>query len=250
MPGSKGTQQVAADPVPEKPVEDGANENAGDKKFEIADGVWDPIFTAVSGLVAVALIVLEIVVTSSYGDVIGPGLRITEVPKDTELNGTFVERFVAMLSIVGMTIGVGALTIGSWLAVLELRARLAIRMVRVPRKGAGESSAGKNRSFWSGKVLETAATSIAVFVEKLGGVRGTIAIIIAGITITVASLVTGASLVGSTAPDEPDPNSSSSAAPSESSDTTDDTTDSSDTPNDCDPCDPSGSSGGTSGGDE
>jgi hypothetical protein len=171
--------------------DDGGNGN-GEATLEIRDGVWDPRFAAVTGLIALALIVLEVVIASGFTNTVGKGLEVTTIDEASVLNGIFLERFVATLSIIGMTIGVGSLTIGSWLAGLELRARLS-KPSAANKAVVIQSSNSREEKF----LLDPKAVgeAVSVVVEKLGRVRGTIAVLVAGMVITVASLLVGGGVV-------------------------------------------------------
>jgi hypothetical protein len=181
--------------------------------FEVEKGLWDQRFAWVTGIVTGVAIVLEIILTASITSSIGLASAAQTVAKGDVLNGTFVERFGAYLAVIALMLGVAILTFGGWLAALELRGRLSVAK---PTTVSIAAPPGSNElsGFEPSVVLEAVGT----MAEKLGRVRGTVAVFVAGIVLVVSALAVGATLIAASAVNAdsaaPIPTSPTPAAPS------------------------------------
>lgn len=178
--------------------------------FEVEKGLWDQRFAWVTGILAGVAIVLEIILTASITSSIGLASAAQTVAQGEVINGTFVERFGAYLAVIALMLGVAILTFGGWLAALELRGRLSAAKPTTVSVAAPPGSK-ELTGFEPSVVLEAVGT----MAEKLGRVRGTVAVFAAGIVLVVCALAVGATLIAAsavTADAVPSPSASSTPA--------------------------------------
>ncbi|TXN32047.1 hypothetical protein [Lacisediminihabitans profunda] len=182
--------------------------------FEVEKGLWDQRFAWITGIVTGVAIVLEIILTASITSSIGLASAAQTVAKGDVINGTFVERFGAYLAVIALMLGVAIITFGGWLAALELRGRLSVAKPTTVTVAAPPGS--KELAGFEPSVVLEAVGSMA---EKLGRVRGTVAVFVAGIVLVVCALAVGVTLIAASAVSgdtAPSPSASSTTTPTPS----------------------------------
>lgn len=190
----EGTQQqdppVAPDPAPDADL------------LEIRDGLWDWKFAAIAaGLLLVALLVL-LARGADLLAVINLREAVQDVGQDP-LNGTFGERFIASIAVLGLLIGACLLLVGSWMAAVELRARLRKEseptVVNVVTGGNGDSGQIETLNLFGTPSFLGDTAKVTAESSKA---RGTALVLVGGLITIVASLAAGAA-VAAASPEAP-----------------------------------------------
>lgn len=139
---------------------------------EVSSGEYDPDF-ALKGLVAVAVLaVLGLGLAWLIIRAVSLPAAGTDIPAEVARDGTFTERVAAMIYALVAAAGVAITLVGAWLAALETRGRLTTRKQ--------EAQPGVAR----GVDVDAAVKVLEVF--KF--LRGTIAVIVAGVLIVGGAL--------------------------------------------------------------
>lgn len=166
------SDQVAVRPKPAAPSADGGGD--ANQAIEVEPGQYDGKFALLSGL---ALLLLSLIVLNEFW---GRWPKIEMSPStltdgravDTKAEQGFI--FIAML---GVAIAAVLLIAGAWLGALETRGRLTVRLP-VP-----SGTRGPDRG-----LVESAIENADKILGRLTLMRGTIAVITAGIAILLMAL--------------------------------------------------------------
>lgn len=150
-------------------------ENGGAPVNETSIGGYDKVFTYVLlAIVVVACLAISLAVWTVVQRILLPNSAETGV----ELFGTWAERTAAITILVALGAGVVVLLLGAWLAALETRGRLHLRVpVEKTRGGVSES-----------------LKALAEVIEKFKTVRGSIAVLIVGAVVVGAACWAAASM--------------------------------------------------------
>ncbi|MGW1341403.1 hypothetical protein ACWCOV_10155 [Kribbella sp. NPDC002412] len=178
--------------VAERPEEKPA-EPVDDKVTETEAGEYDARFAWISGVSAAgaALLTLILLAVVLFGiDLPAP---VSTVAENQQVTGTWSERFAGILALVLAVIGAILVFGGLWLAAMEARGRLRAQVavkVRGPLDGVPE------------------------VLDKARMLRGTIAVLCAGVAILVVAAIIGIRLAGVASGTDPQVSPSTPVAPS------------------------------------
>lgn len=148
---------------------------------ETSIGDYDKFFTYITlALVAVAC--------SAILWTVGTVIRRISLPEtvtdDAEVFGTWSERAGSITTLLALGAGMVLLVLGAWLAALETRGRLRLRM----------TSGGSDKGTPRGADLSASIKALAEVIEKFKTVRGSIAVLIAGTFVVAAACWSVASM--------------------------------------------------------
>jgi hypothetical protein len=138
----------------------------GDVVAEVAPGEYDPRFALISGIAAaVAAVLVVLLLTVLMFGIDLPG-TVSTVGDNQQITGTWAQRFSGVLALILAAIGAIIIFGGLWLAALETRGRLRAQQ------------AGADRGALDG---------VAEVLDKARLLRGTIAVLAAGVAILVVA---------------------------------------------------------------
>lgn len=189
----------AAVSVVERVAEEQAEPDDEDKVAEIAPGEYDPKFALISGIAAaVAAVLVVLLLTVLMFGIDLPG-TVSTVGDNQQITGTWAQRFSGVLALILAAIGAIIIFGGLWLAALETRGRLRAQQA-IAERGALDG--------------------VAEVLDKARLLRGTIAVLSAGVAILVVASLIAIRLAGAESGADPQVNPSapatSSVAPSAS----------------------------------
>jgi hypothetical protein len=151
----------------------------GDKTVvDVEVGEFDPLFTVISGAIFATFAVLVVLFAHSIIEKVGVPpfqlLTAEQIPL-----GSWTERIGAVVVLATTTVGTVLLLIGAWLAALEVRGRL--------RRKDEQGKTIRAVSVKKGLALPS-AEDLAKVMDAAGKLRGTIAVLFAGVAILLGSL--------------------------------------------------------------
>ncbi|WP_406048116.1 hypothetical protein [Kribbella sp. NBC_00889] len=162
---------------------------------EVAPGEYDPKFALISGIAAgLAAVLTGGLLVYLLLDIDLPG-TISIVGDNQQVTGTWAQRFSGILALVLVVIGAILIFGGLWLAALETRGRLRAQQA-IAERGALDG--------------------VAEVLDKAKGLRGTIAVLAAGVAILVVASGIAIRLAGAESGADPQVNPSAPATPSAS----------------------------------
>ncbi|MDQ0663385.1 hypothetical protein QFZ35_001883 [Arthrobacter ulcerisalmonis] len=171
------TEAVSITVKPKSKLSD-PNEDAGDRVRETSIGGYDNIFTYV--LLAIVVVACVAVSWAAWSVILRIPLPNSPIT-DEKLFGTWAERTAAITILVALAGGLVVLLLGSWLAGLETRGRLHLK---VPVTGNGGPR---------GEISDS-LKALAEVLEKLKTVRGSIAVLFVGAVVVGSACWAAASI--------------------------------------------------------
>ncbi|MFI7067351.1 hypothetical protein ACIBL3_40605 [Kribbella sp. NPDC050124] len=167
-------------------------EPVDDKVSETAPGEYDPRFTWISGLSAAGAALLTVILLAVVLFGIDLPAPVSTVADDQQVTGTWAQRFAGILALVLAVIGAVLVFGGLWLAALEARGRLRTQLA----------------------VERGALDGVPEVLDKARLLRGTIAVLVAGVAVLVVAATIGIRLAGASPGEDPQVSPSTPVAPS------------------------------------